>query len=392
MSGDNPVQMTLFDVDSPLPGNAQAQARQDEQLLQDGYDFLLKHVRSRQDTAAEVVAALVERFGYGIRGVVIDLVRQLQDETTLQRIDRDYVRTALTEKQFIAALQRKETKRSVEQSTLDELFGRSLEHRGSSRFVEAVNFVAKLREYAPYNNMLVYLQRPNATFWATTTDWHRRFKRWIKEDAIPIIMLQPMGPVMLVYDVSDTDGPPLPEHFSKAFEATGKFDDAWLAKTLDNCERAQIKVKRKRLGMLHAGTAIRSAYTSGYKLSIELNEDLPSPAQYATLCHELAHLFLGHLGNDEDRFWPSRLGLRRAQRELEAEAVAFLVCRRAGLVTSSAEYLAGYLANPEDLHGVSVDMIMKVAGQVERMGRETVRFRSKRRGSQESDDGVDLDV
>ncbi len=69
----------------------------------------------------------------------------------------------------------------------------------------------------------------------------------------------------------------------------------------------------------------------------------------------------------------ARLGLTRSQRELEAEAVAYTVCYRAGLTTKSAEYLAGYLGDGKELTGISVDMVMKIAGLVERVGREVVR-------------------
>ncbi len=41
------------------------------------------------------------------------------------------------------------------QSSLDDLFGRSRQFRRSQKFAEAVEFVAKFREYSPFNNMLV---------------------------------------------------------------------------------------------------------------------------------------------------------------------------------------------------------------------------------------------
>ena len=275
-------------------------------------------------------------------------------------------------------MQGREKKHTPPDSTLDELFAQSIRERKSEKFIEAVNFVAKLRDYAPYNNMLVYLQRPTATFWATVRDWRDRFERSIKEDAIPIIMLQPMGPIMLVYDVADTDGPELPERYAEAFDVRGDFDGLWLTKTIENCERAHITVKIKSLGMLHAGTAIRFGTSNSAQLAIEIKEELDAPARYATLCHELAHIFLGHLGGDNDGNWPSRWGLRRTKKELEAEATAYLVCKRAGLATTSADYLAGYLENPNDLQGISVDMIMKVSGHIERMGREAVQPKKKR--------------
>lgn len=81
---------------------------------------------------------------------------------------------------------------------------------------------------------------------------------------------------------------------------------------------------------------------------------------------------------DRDRWWPSRLGLTREQREIEAETVAYIVCRRVGLKTKSDEYLAGYIENGEDLAHVSIDLIVKVASYIERMGKQKLPERKTR--------------
>jgi hypothetical protein len=297
------------------------------------------------------------------------------------------VETVLSFPEVEAALQHPHSIGSLEKNTLDELFARSAAVRSSQKFIEAIQFVSRLREYAPYNNMMVYLQRPNATFWATESHWGKKFNRQVKEDSIPIIMLQPKGPIMLVYDVADTVGPPLPARFREAFRVEGQFNESILALTLENCKREGIGVKGKHFGMLHAGTAIRRARFAPINIHIivEINDQLGPEARYATLCHELAHIYLGHLGSDSEGSWPARLGLNRRQRELEAEAVAYMVCRRAGLATSSADYLAGYLSRTADLAGISVDMVTKVTGRIERMGRELIPLRRRQRQQSQSD-------
>lgn len=88
--------------------------------------------------------------------------------------------------------------------------------------------------------------------------------------------------------------------------------------------------------------------------------------------HELAHIYLGHLGSDEDKWWPSRLNLTRNQREMEAESVAFIVCSRAGLISHSAEYLSAYIKVEQDISRISIDMITKVAGRIENMGQRAM--------------------
>ena len=331
-----------------------------------------RRISERQDTAVEFVDALSEEFGYGVRMYIVDIVSRLRECPELTRIQREYIESVLGYEEIDDVLRGKKKRHLPCDGSLDELFARAFSHRGSGEFIEAVQFVSRLREYAPYNNMLVYLQRSTATFWATANDWRKRFERTIREDALPIVMLRPMGPIMCVYDVSDTEGRPLPKRFEDAFDVSGEFEDDRLDKTLANCDRAGIHVNRKELGLLHAGTAIRSTTLNEFTLSIEIKQDLKPEAQYATLCHELGHIFLGHLGGDEAGRWPSRLGLRRYQRELEAEAVSYIVCKRAGLLTTSAEYLAGYIREPEDAAGISVDMIMKTASHIERMGQQMV--------------------
>jgi hypothetical protein len=73
----------------------------------------------------------------------------------------------------------------------------------------------------------------------------------------------------------------------------------------------------------------------------------------------MAHLFCGHLGSTETDWWPDRRSLSPAQREIEAESVAYLVCRRAGLHSLSERYLyrhiSGAAAASEPAHGKHPD-------------------------------------
>jgi hypothetical protein len=49
--------------------------------------------------------------------------------------------------------------------------------------------------------------------------------------------------------------------------------------------------------------------------------------------------------------------------------VAHIVCSRAGLRTRSAEYLSNFVEDSEDLDAISLDLISRVAGRIEEMGR-----------------------
>jgi histidyl-tRNA synthetase len=52
-----------------------------------------------------------------------------------------------------------------------------------------------------------------------------------------MLILAPMHPGMLVYDLDQTEGEDIPEHLKNFVKATGEFDPERLYRTLDNAER-----------------------------------------------------------------------------------------------------------------------------------------------------------
>ena len=78
-----------------------------------------------------------------------------------------------------------------------------------------------------------------------------------------------------------------------------------------------------------------------YRISINKNHDVP--VRFVTLLHELAHLFLSHLGADPNFGIPKREVFEHRQREIEAESVAYLVAQRNGVVPKSQTYLSGFV-------------------------------------------------
>lgn len=98
---------------------------------------------------------------------------------------------------------------------------------------------------------------------------------------------------------------------------------------------------------------------------LHANSNHSPNVQFATLAHELAHLFLGHLGGNKDLKIASRSGLRHAQVELEAETASYLICMRNGVESESEVYLAEYMKHNEIVEGLDLYLLMKAAGQVE---------------------------
>ena len=106
----------------------------------------------------------------------------------------------------------------------------------------------------------------------------------------------------------------------------------------------------------------RTAKKCGKKCRIAIYAELSEPSQFGVLCHEMAHILLGHFGSDEDHWWPSRSHLGRSAIEIEAEATAYIVTQRLRLEGSSAAYVSRYLGKEGQIpSGVSYDMIAKVA-------------------------------
>jgi len=118
---------------------------------------------------------------------------------------------------------------------LDELFNQSRLLRTSQQFYELLNFITKFRQYSIFNNKLVFTQNPNVTYYATAKHWRKQFKRAVKEDARPMVILAPMHPVLFVYDLEDTVGP-LPKYWDKPFATKGDFNSGILTRTIQNCK------------------------------------------------------------------------------------------------------------------------------------------------------------
>src|SRR5713101_6019755 len=113
-------------------------------------------------------------------------------------------------------------------SLLDQLLADSQLYTQSKDYKELLDFVVRLRNFAPFNAMLLQVQKPGLSYAASALDWRERFRRTPKESARPLLILWPFGPVALVYDVLDTEGKPLPEDVASFF-AHGSIDEKRIA-------------------------------------------------------------------------------------------------------------------------------------------------------------------
>ncbi len=290
----------------------------------------------------------------------------------------------------------------VVKGTLDELFTLTSQYKTSKSYKNLMQFIANFRFYSPFNALLVHLQMPGATYVAPPNRWLRDYRRRIKPGARPLVILQPMGPVMFVFDISDTlplkGAPPLPIEVEKPFEVRKGNIRQELEFVIENVKRDGVLIFESPGGSQSAGKIICNKtpyldylpYQSGYdknrnpiyvkipvRYIININSKLSPEAKYATIVHELAHLYCGHLGTPNNKWWPDRRGLTGPIQEFEAESVAYLVCKRIGLDIPSEQYLADYIDRNENVPAISLERVMKAAGLIETMSRKKMKPRKK---------------
>ena len=255
-------------------------------------------------------------------------------------------------------------------SLLDQLFSDSRLYASSEDYKKLLDFVVRLRDFAPFNAMLLQVQKPGLRFAASAHDWAARFGRKPKKDARPLLILWPFGPVALVYDEMDTEGDDLPEDVS-SFPAFGDMDQERIAKFTKLIDRKEIHVQLIDAGNRRAGSIEIETFANESKkphtYRLRMNRNHAPPTQFATLAHELGHLFLGHLGTDKGRNVPRRPRLEQTQEELEAESVAYLVCARNGIRTKSETYLSDFVREHKTIDSLDVYQVMRAAGQIEQL-------------------------
>ncbi|MDZ4135254.1 MAG: ImmA/IrrE family metallo-endopeptidase [Paracoccaceae bacterium] len=263
------------------------------------------------------------------------------------------------------AEKRQQFRQDNDRSLIDQLIHQTNLYTTSKSFTDLLAFVARMRGFAPFNAMLLHAQKPGITHAATAADWLARFNRRPKQDARPLIVMQAMGPVGFVFDMLDTEGDDLPPE-AFAFPTLGDLSLARWHEMLKAVARAKIEILWVDKGDGAAGSMTRTQVVVKGKTrahwTVRMNQNHDPQTQFVTLAHELAHMFLGHLGGDETQSIKARRGLVHDLEEVEAEAVAWVVAHRNGLKPRSEAYLDRYKAA---FKGLEVGTILKAANAVE---------------------------
>ena len=232
--------------------------------------------------------------------------------------------------------------------TLDKLEAGVREFYTSEKFITYLQVMSRFHNYSLNNQILIAAQMPEATIVAGYNSWMRNFDRHVKRGEKSITILAPMkikikidtdkvdeyGNVIQeekegikfrpvsVFDVSQTEGKPLPEIIS---ELTG--DVSRYEQLLDAARQAAPYP-------IEIGAVEGSAkgWCNYAQEKIVIKEGMSEAQTLKTAFHETAHARIH--GGDTDK--------SREQKEVEAESIAYVVCSHFGLDTS--DYTFGYVA------------------------------------------------
>jgi hypothetical protein len=222
--------------------------------------------------------------------------------------------------------------------------------RKSQNFLNWLDAMAKFSSYSLNNQILILLQRPLASRVAGFQTWRKLGRHVVKgakgiailapctygkktdteEDDSPTIKRLGGFKVVWVFAEEDTDGEPLPTLTYAA--ATGGEELL-----------PQLEAAARTLAIQLDYEEIPEAGVQGYSAGgrIVIRKSLETPAKAAVILHELSHELL-HRGD-------ARKTVSRRQRELEAEATAYVVMHHFGIDHIASNYLATYDVDGEQL-------------------------------------------
>ena len=233
-----------------------------------------------------------------------------------------------------------------------------LDEGHSDQLTALLKTMARFHKYSFHNLCLITAQCPTATRVAGFQTW-RTMGRFVRKGEKGIAILAPIvgrrkaeeddSKTVLgfraayVFDLDQTDGEPLPQAAVASGDPGGK-------------------TAALRTAILERGITVESADDLGGALGtsaggrIQILNGLSPAEELVVLAHEYAHELLHHA---DDR--PAS----RDTRELEAEAVAFVVGEAVGLDArqSSRDYLHLYNGDREALAG-SLDRIQRAASVI----------------------------
>ncbi len=239
----------------------------------------------------------------------------------------------------------------------------------SEKYKSYLSTMSKFHNYSFNNTLLIAMQKPDATLVAGYKAWQKNFERHVNhgEKAIRILAPAPykikeerdkLDPVtgemmfdengmpqkeevertipafraVSVFDVSQTDGKPLPElEVGELWKSVEGYEDF---------VQALMNVAPVPIGFEDIPGDSKGYYHMEEK-RIAIQENMSESQTLKTMIHETAHSMLHKKEVDRDAVLETPVKDRNTK-EVEAESIAYTVCQHFGIDTS--EYSFGYIA------------------------------------------------
>lgn len=262
----------------------------------------------------------------------------------------------------------------------------------SKKYKSYLSTMSKFHNYSFNNTLLIAMQKPEATLVAGYQAWQKNFERHVNkgEKAIRILAPAPykikeerdkLDPVtgelmfdengipqkeeveitipafraVSVFDVSQTDGKPIPElEVNELLSTVEGYED--FVQALMNISSVPIAFENI--------PGDSKGYFNTAEKRIAVQENMSESQTLKTMVHEVAHSMLHDKEVNQSMEIPEK---DRNTKEVEAESVAFTVCQHFGIDTSdySFGYIAGWSSgrNMKELKS-SLDTIRKTASEL----------------------------
>lgn len=235
----------------------------------------------------------------------------------------------------------------------------------STAWREMLAAAAKFHHYSLGNQLLIAAQRPDASRVAGYKRWAelgRQVRRGERGIAIlaPCVAKSKDDPdapptvrgfrTTFVFDISQTDGPALPEVRPQLLTGEGP-SGLW------NSLAQLVAAEGYALALEPPSITGANGETSWSERTVRVRPDLSPAARCKTLAHELGHIRCGHFERRPE-------GLTREVAEVEAESVAYVVL--AAVDVDAGEYSAPYVAG---WGGSSVEAVKECAQRVVEVSR-----------------------
>ena len=264
----------------------------------------------------------------------------------------------------------------------------------SEKYKTYLSTMSKFHNYSFNNTLLIAMQKPEATLVAGYKAWQKNFERHVNkgEKAIRILAPAPykikeerdkLDPVtgemmfdengmpqkeqvevtipafraVSVFDVSQTDGKPIPELEAQELLST--------VEGYEDFVQALMNVAPVPIGFEDIPGDSKGYFHTEEK-RIAVQENMSESQTLKTMVHEVAHFMLHNkeINRDDLIEEPAK---DRNTKEVEAESVAYTVCQHFGIDTS--DYSFGYIAgwsSGKDMKKLksSLDTIRKTASEL----------------------------